>query len=130
MGHRGVGSAGFGYRRLCSLPKKKPASVRKLVKYRKSNQVRRSFWGHFDQNMGDPGGSGDEESACDAGDPGLIPGSGKIPWRREWLPTPAFLPEEFHGLRSLVGYNPWGYFHFHQNIQNFSGSYIHLLSQF
>ena len=33
----------------------------------------------------------------------------KVPWRREWLPTPIFLPEEFHGQRSLVGYNPWGY---------------------
>ena len=32
----------------------------------------------------------------------------KIPWRREWLPTPVFLPEEFHGQRSLVGYSPWG----------------------
>ena len=30
----------------------------------------------------------------------------KIPWRREWLPTP-FLPAEFHGLRSLEGYSPW-----------------------
>ena len=38
----------YGYRRLHSLYKKKPASVRKLVKYRKSNQVRRSFW----QNQG------------------------------------------------------------------------------
>ena len=27
----------------------------------------------------------------------------KIPWRREWLPTPIFLPREFHGQRSLVG---------------------------
>ena len=25
------------------------------------------------------------------------------------LPTPVFLPGEFHGQRSLVGYNPWGY---------------------
>ena len=33
----------------------------------------------------------------------------KIPWRREWLPTPAFLPGEFHGERSLVGYSPWGH---------------------
>ena len=33
----------------------------------------------------------------------------KIPWRREWLPTPVFLPGEFHGQRSLVGYNPWGH---------------------
>ena len=32
---------------------------------------------------------------------------GKIPWRREWLPTPVFLPGEFHGQRSLAGYSPW-----------------------
>ena len=32
----------------------------------------------------------------------------KIPWRREWLPTPVFLPGEFHGQRSLAGYSPWG----------------------
>ena len=32
----------------------------------------------------------------------------KIPWRREWQPTPLFLPEESHGQRSLVGYNPRG----------------------
>ena len=32
---------------------------------------------------------------------------GKFPWRREWLPTPVFLPGEFHGQRSLVDYNPW-----------------------
>ena len=30
------------------------------------------------------------------------------PWRREWLPTPVFLPGESHGQRSLVGYGPWG----------------------
>ena len=28
---------------------------------------------------GFPGGSGDKESACNAGDPGLIPGSGRSP---------------------------------------------------
>ena len=26
---------------------------------------------------------------------------------REWLPTPIFLPGEFHGQRSLAGYSPW-----------------------
>ena len=31
-----------------------------------------------------------------------------IPWRREWLPTPVFLPGEFHGQRSLVGYSARG----------------------
>ena len=33
---------------------------------------------------------------------------GKIPWRREWQPTPVFLPEKVHGQSSLVSYSPWG----------------------
>ena len=44
-----------------------------------------------------------EESACIAGDAGDV-GSvlvRKIPWRRAWQPTPAFLPGESYGLRSL-----------------------------
>ena len=32
----------------------------------------------------------------------------KIPWRRKWQPTPVLLPGKFHGLRSLLGYSPWG----------------------
>ena len=87
-----------------------------------------------------------KESACNAGDPGSIPGLGrslgevigypfqyswaslvaqlvknlpairrpgfdpwvgKIPWRRDRLPTPVFLPGESHGQRSLVGYSLW-----------------------
>ena len=40
--------------------------------------------------------------------PGFDLWVGKIPWRREWLPTPGFLPEEFHGQRRLAGYSPWG----------------------
>ena len=39
--------------------------------------------------------------------PGSVPWVGKIPWRRKWLPTPLFLPGEFHGQRSLAGYSPW-----------------------
>ena len=31
-----------------------------------------------------------------------------IPWRREWHPTPVFLPGESHGQRSQAGYSPWG----------------------
>ena len=27
---------------------------------------------------------------------------------RKWQPTPVLLPGKFHGLRSLVGYSPWG----------------------
>ena len=40
--------------------------------------------------------------------PRFNPWVGKIPWRREWLPTPVFLPGEFHGQRSLESYSPWG----------------------
>ena len=39
---------------------------------------------------------------------GYNPWVGKIPCRRKWQPTPAFLPGKFHGQRSLVGYSPWG----------------------
>ena len=40
--------------------------------------------------------------------PKFDPWVGKIPWRREWLPTSVLLPGEFHGQRSLAGYRPWG----------------------
>ena len=33
----------------------------------------------------------------------------ETPWRREGLLTPVFLPGEFHGQRSLVGYSPRGH---------------------
>ena len=87
-----------------------------------------------------------KESTCSAGDPGLIPGSGRspgegigYPLQYSWaslvakmgknLPamweslvssldqedplengmqhTPVFLPGEFHGCWSLMGYSPW-----------------------
>ena len=92
-----------------------------------------------------PDSSAGKESACNVGDPGWIPGSGrsageeigypfqyswaslvaqmvknlpamreiwfdpwvrKIPWRRERLTTPVFLPADFHGQKSLAGYSP------------------------
>ena len=40
---------------------------------------------------------------------GSIPGSGNMPWKRALQPTPVFLPGEFHGQRSLVGYSPQGH---------------------
>ena len=39
---------------------------------------------------------------------GFDPWVRKIPWRRTRQPTPAFLPGESHGQRSLVGYSPRG----------------------
>jgi hypothetical protein len=40
---------------------------------------------------------------------GFNPWVEKIPWRREWLLTPVFLPGEFHGQWRLGGYSPWGW---------------------
>ena len=60
------------------------------------------------KHQGFPGGSEDKASACNAGDPGSIPGLGRFPWRRKWQSTPVFLPGESHGERSLVGYSPRG----------------------
>ena len=55
---------------------------------------------------GFPGGSAGKNPAAGAGDEG--PWVGKLPWRRQWHPTPVFLPGESHGQRSLVGYSPCG----------------------
>ena len=52
---------------------------------------------------GFPDGSVGKESACNAGHPSLILWVGKIPWRRDRLPSPVFYPREFHGL-----YSSWG----------------------
>ena len=32
----------------------------------------------------------------------------RVFWRREWLPTPIFLPAELRGHRSVLGCSPWG----------------------
>ena len=49
------------------------------------------------------------KNLLECGRPGINPWVGKIPWRRKWQPTLVFLPREFHGQRSLVGYSPWGW---------------------
>ena len=58
--------------------------------------------------VGLPGSSDDKESACQCRWCGLDPWVGKIPRRREWQPTPVFLPGESHGQKNRKGYNPWG----------------------
>ena len=60
-----------------------------------------------DLNLYFPGGSDGKVSACNAGDPGSTPGLGRSPGEGECLPTPVFLPGEFKGQRSLVGYSLW-----------------------
>ena len=55
-----------------------------------------------------PGSTGKQisgkESSCNAGDPRFHLWGGKIPCRRERLPTPVFWPGGFRGL-----YSPWGH---------------------
>ena len=52
--------------------------------------------------LGFPGGSaGVIHPQCRR--PGFDPWVGKIPWRRERLPSPVFWPGEVHGL-----FSPWG----------------------
>ena len=63
------------------------------------------------EGSGLPGGAVVKESACQCRRGKRLvfnPWVGKIPWRRKWQPTPAFLPGESHERRSLVGCSPWG----------------------
>jgi len=53
-----------------------------------------------------------KESTCQCrrhGSRGFDPWAGQIPRSKEWQPTPVFLPEKFHGQRSLAGYSPWSH---------------------
>ena len=59
--------------------------------------------------MGLPRWFSGKEPACQCKRHEFNPWVRKIPWRREWLPTPVFFPGKCHGQRSLVGYSPWGH---------------------
>ena len=62
--------------------------------------------------MGFLGGARGRESTCQCwrlNRHGFDPWVRKIPWRRQWQPTPVFLPGKSHRQRSLEGYSPWGH---------------------
>ena len=40
---------------------------------------------------------------------GLIPESGRLPWRKKCELTPVILPGKSHGQSSLAGYSPRGH---------------------
>ena len=64
-----------------------------------------SGWLKNNNKMGFPGGAVGKESTCQCcrcKKHRLDPQVGKVPCRREWQPTPAFLP-------GLVGYSPQGH---------------------
>ena len=63
-----------------------------------------------------PSGSEGKAFACNAGRPGFNPWVRKIPWGREWQPTPVFLPGESHGQATVHGVaksQTRPHFHFH-----------------
>ena len=58
--------------------------------------------------LGFPGGLDVKESACNAGDPGLIHGLGRFPREGHGNSLQYSCLENPHGQGSLVGYSPWG----------------------
>ena len=56
--------------------------------------------------VGFPGGSDGKESACNAGDLGLILGLERSPGERNGYPLQYSCLENPHGQRSLGGYRP------------------------
>ena len=59
------------------------------------------------QSQGFPGGPSGKEPTCQCRRHKKLrfdPWVEKILWRREWQPTPVFLPGKSHGQRSLAGY--------------------------
>ena len=54
-----------------------------------------------------PAGSDGNESACNAGDLGLIPGQ-EDPLEKKMATHSSILAWRIHGQRTLAGYSPWG----------------------
>ena len=61
----------------------------------------------FDQR-GFPCGSDGKESACDVGDQGSIPGSGRYPGEGHGNPLQYSCLENPMDKRNLVSFSPWG----------------------
>ena len=62
-------------------------------------------------DWGFPGGTSGKEPTCQCRRHKIHrfdPWVWKIPWRRAWQPTPAFLPRESYEQRSLACYHPQG----------------------
>ena len=79
----------------------------RLLGRKRCSFFKRHFLGGFPGGIVGKNPPANAGEAGDAKDRGSIPGSGKIFWSMKWQPTPVFLPEKFHGQRSLVGYSPW-----------------------
>ena len=68
--------------------------------------------GNYEAIVGFPGDASTKESSCHSRGCKRLrfdPWVRKIPWRRNWKPTPVFLAGKLHGQRSLAGYSPQGH---------------------
>ena len=65
------------------------------------------FYMYICKYTGFPGGSDGKVSACNAGDPGSIPGLGRSPGEGNGDPLQHSCLENTMNL-SLIGYSPWG----------------------
>ena len=78
-----------------------------------------TFYKHLLFILGDfPGGSDGKESACNTGDWGSIPGSGRSPGEGHGNPLQHPCLENPHGQRNLSDYSPWGHNFFNKEIWN------------
>ena len=89
------------------------------------NELRR-----FNVIMGFPGGSDSKVSAFNVGDPGSIPGLGRSAGEGNGNPLQYCCLEKFHGLRSLVGYSPWGCKESDTSEQLHVGTYVRYKNQY
>ena len=69
-----------------------------------------------------------KKSSCQYRKYKFYPWVGKIPWRREWRHTSAFLPGKARGQRSLVGYSSWGCREL-DTTQHLNNNYLAMLCQ-
>ena len=60
-----------------------------------------------------------KKKSLQCGIPGFNPWIRQIPWRREQLATPIFLPGESHRQRNLVGYQSTGLYYLSSEYSNF-----------
>ena len=82
-----------------------PPTACSLGRHRLCSSVLSPFW----NTVWLPWWPSSKESACQFRRREFNPWVKKIPWRREWQPTPVSLPGKSHGQRSLAGYSLWGH---------------------
>ena len=81
------------------LKKKEKKTKQKRIKYLERGKKKII---NLSKQRGFPSGSDGKEFTCKCGRHWFDPWVGKMPWRREWLLTPVFLPGEFHGQKNSM----------------------------